>query len=51
VAQLVLTIIGWLTAIFLIGFVLIFGVAVWAFVDGIMLLAGNQTDSRGLKLR
>jgi TM2 domain-containing membrane protein YozV len=51
VAQLALTVVGWFTAIFLVGFVLIFGVAIWAFVDGIILLSAGGTDSRGLQLR
>ncbi|WP_421740736.1 TM2 domain-containing protein [Cellulomonas sp.] len=51
VTQLVLTVVGWITAFLLVGFVLIFGVAVWAFIDGVMLLATDSTDSRGLKLR
>ena len=51
VAQLALTILGWLTLIFLVGLVLLFGVAIWAFIDAIVILAGNPTDSRGLKLR
>lgn len=49
--QLLLTVVGWITAFLLVGFVLIFGVAIWAFVDGILLLASGGTDSRGLKLR
>lgn len=48
--QLGLTIIGYITAIFLIGFVLIFGVAIWALVDGIMMLTGSVRDKNGLKL-
>jgi TM2 domain-containing membrane protein YozV len=51
VSQLLLTVVGWITAFLLIGFVLLIGVAIWAFVDGIMLLATESTDSRGLKLR
>ena len=46
-----LTVVGWITAFLLVGFVLIFGVAIWSFVDGVMLLATETTDSRGLKLR
>ena len=51
VTQLVLTVVGWVTAIIFVGFVLIFGVAIWAFVDAIILLSAGGTDSRGLKLR
>lgn len=51
VTQLVLTVVGWITAFLLVGLVLVFGVAVWAFIDGVMLLATDSTDSRGLKLR
>lgn len=49
--QLALTVIGFITAIFLIGFVLLFGVGVWALIDGIMMLTGSVRDGRGLKLR
>ncbi|MCZ4535823.1 NINE protein [Gordonia terrae] len=48
--QLGLTILGYITAIFLIGFVIIFGVAIWALVDGIMMLTGSVRDKNGLKL-
>ena len=51
VTQLVLTVVGWFTAIFIVGIFLMVGVAIWAFVDGIMLLSAGGTDSRGLKLR
>ncbi|MFE0750234.1 TM2 domain-containing protein [Gordonia sp. NPDC058843] len=48
--QLGLTILGYITAIFLVGFIIIFGVAIWALVDGIMMLTGSVRDKNGLKL-
>lgn len=50
-AQLILTIVGYATMFFGVGVILIFGVALWAFVDAIMMLTGSVRDSRGLKLR
>lgn len=50
-AQLLLTVLGWMTAFLFVGFFLIFGVALWAFVDAIVLLSVGDNDSRGLKLR
>lgn len=49
--MLVLTVVGWVTAIFLVGFLLIAAAGIWSFVDGVILLATDSTDSRGLKLR
>ncbi|GAA1479954.1 hypothetical protein GCM10009624_03940 [Gordonia sinesedis] len=51
VIQLVLTIIGWILSIILVGLFLVFGVAIWALVDGIMMLSGSVRDKNGLKLR
>lgn len=48
--QLGLTIIGYITAIFIVGIFIVFGVAVWALIDGIMMLTGNVRDKNGLKL-
>ncbi|MEJ6550111.1 TM2 domain-containing protein [Corynebacterium sp. USCH3] len=53
VCQLVLTIIGYVTAILLIGFLFLFCVGVWAFVEFIMILVGGgrySHDARGLPL-
>ncbi|MFW0792216.1 TM2 domain-containing protein [Gordonia sp. CPCC 205515] len=49
--QLALTVFGFLTMIFLIGFVLLAAVGIWALIDGILILTGSVPDSRGLKLR
>lgn len=51
VTQLLMTVVGWLTVIFFVGVFLLIGVAIWAFIDGIILLSAGGTDSRGLKLR
>lgn len=51
VAQLLLTVLGWLTAVFVVGVFILIGVQIWVIVDGIMLLTGRQTDARGLLLR
>ncbi|AGP31315.1 TM2 domain-containing protein [Corynebacterium terpenotabidum] len=51
--QLGLTIFGYVTAIFLIGFLFILGVGIWAFVEFIMILAGGgryRTDAKGVPL-
>ena len=53
VAQLVLSIVGWVTAILIIGLLFIAIVGVWAFIDLIMLLmrSGSMaTDSNGVPL-
>lgn len=53
VCQLVLTIIGYVTAILLIGFLFLFCVGIWAFVEFIMILVGGgrySHDARGLPL-
>lgn len=51
VTQLVLTLVGWATAIFLIGFVILAGVGIWALVDAIMMFTGSVPDQYGRKLR
>ena len=49
--QLIGTVVGWLTAWLFIGLVAVLGVAIWALVDGIVILSTASTDSRGLLLR
>ncbi|WP_295627738.1 TM2 domain-containing protein [uncultured Corynebacterium sp.] len=54
VTQLVLTLIGWATAILLIGFVFLAAVGLWAFIEFIMLLVGASPydrDSEGYPLQ
>ena len=51
VTQLVLTVIGIVTSIILIGFVILIGVGIWALVDGIMILTGSVRDAQGRPLR
>lgn len=53
VTQLVLTILGWVTSLILIGFVLLIVVGVWVFVDFVLILlrSGKMThDSHGVPL-
>ncbi|WP_080796165.1 TM2 domain-containing protein [Corynebacterium pacaense] len=54
VAQLALTVVGWITAVFLVGFVLLFAVGVWVLVDLIMIIARTGTysvDAQGVPLQ
>ncbi|MEA5153198.1 NINE protein [Raineyella sp.] len=54
VTQLALTIVGWITAGIVVGFILVFAVAVWAFVEFILILVGSgsyATDGDGHPLR
>lgn len=51
VTQLVLTLIGYVTMIILIGFLIVPAVALWALIDGFVILAGRPRDGRGLLLR
>ena len=46
-----MTIVGWLLAIFFVGFILLFAVSIWALVDAVMMFTGSVRDSRGYKLR
>lgn len=53
VAQLALTVLGWATAVLLIGFVFLAVVGLWVFVDFVRILmrSGSMgTDSRGVPL-
>ena len=47
IAQLVLTIVGWITAVIVIGFIPLAIVGVWALVDFIMILVGKFKDVEG----
>ncbi|MDO5569480.1 MAG: TM2 domain-containing protein [bacterium] len=48
ITQLVLTIVGFLTSILLIGIPIIIGVSIWVFVEAILLLTGSiKTDADG----
>lgn len=51
IAQLALTLVGWMTAIFLVGFILIGAVGVWALFDAILILVGRPVDGHGRPLR
>ena len=51
VTQLSLTILGFITAFIVVGVFVLIGVQIWVLIDGIMLLAGRETDARGYLLR
>ncbi len=51
IIMLSLTVVGFALSLVFVGFFVLAGVNIWALVDGIMLLSGRQTDSRGLLLR
>lgn len=51
VAQLVLTIVGWITTFLFIGFFILPAVGIWVLVDAIMMFTGSVRDSNGYKLR
>lgn len=46
IAQLALTIIGWLTVWLIVGGVIIFGVGLWVFIEFIMILVGSGSYAR-----
>ena len=46
-----LTILGWITSIFIVGIFIVLGVSLWALIDGIMMLTGSVKDLQGRKLR
>lgn len=50
VTQLVLTIVGLILCIVVIGVFMIFGVAIWAFIEFIMILTGSIKDADGNEL-
>lgn len=50
VAQLVITIIGWITLVFIVGTFLIGAVSIWAFIEMIMIFTGGIKDSKGNSL-
>ncbi|ROZ87352.1 TM2 domain-containing protein [Gordonia sp. OPL2] len=49
--QLGLTILGWITVVFIVGLFILMGVGLWALIDGIMMLTGSVRDRNGLPLR
>lgn len=50
-AQLVLTVVGWVTMFMFIGIFILPAVGIWAFVDAIMIFTGSVRDSNGYKLQ
>lgn len=51
VAQLMLTIVGWITAFVFIGFLILPVVGIWVLIDAIMMFTGSVRDSNGYKLQ
>lgn len=49
--QLILWVVGIFTLVIFIGIPLIFGVAIWALIDGILILSGSVSDPDGRTLR
>lgn len=51
VLQLVLTIVGLILSIVIVGVFLVLGIYIWALVEGILILAGSRTvDAKGIPL-
>jgi hypothetical protein len=50
IIQLVLTIVGSFTLLFIIGFFLLWGNAIWIFIEFILILIGKIKDSNGNSL-
>lgn len=51
IAQLVLFIIGCITSFLIVGIFIIIAVEIWAFIEGIVLIAGGKkTDAKGIPL-
>lgn len=52
VAQLLLTIFGYILAIFIIGVFMVAAAGIWGLVEGIMILSGSiNTDANGIPLK
>ncbi len=47
VAMAVLTVIGWITSIFVVGYFIVMAIGLWALIDFIMILMGKFTDKYG----
>jgi TM2 domain-containing membrane protein YozV len=47
IAMAVLTVVGWITSIFIFGYILVSAVGLWALIDFIMALMGKFTDKYG----
>jgi TM2 domain-containing membrane protein YozV len=47
IAMAALTVVGWITSIFVFGYFLVMAVGLWALVDFIMILTGKFTDKYG----
>ena len=52
VAQLLLSIFGYILAIFIIGFFMVAAAGIWSLIEGIMILTGSiKTDGKGQPLK
>ena len=52
VAQLLLTIFGYIVAIFIVGIFMVAAAGIWGLVEGIMILSGSiNTDANGIPLK
>lgn len=52
VAQLLLTIFGYILAIFIVGIFMVAAAGIWGLVEGIMILSGSiNTDANGIPLK
>ena len=51
IAQLLLTIIGVVLSIILVGYFLVAAVGIWVLVDLIMIIIGSFTDKNGLPVK
>lgn len=49
--QLGLTLLGWVLLLAFVGVFLIWGVGVWALIDGVLILAGRTRDGHGRLMR
>jgi TM2 domain-containing membrane protein YozV len=47
IAMAVLTVIGWITSIFIVGYFIVMAIGLWALIDFIMILMGKFTDKYG----
>ncbi|MDD4924328.1 MAG: TM2 domain-containing protein [Dehalococcoidales bacterium] len=47
IAMAVLTVIGWITSIFVVGYFIVMAIGLWALIDFIMILMGKFTDKYG----
>ena len=51
IAQLVLTILGWILLLIIVGYFLLVAVGIWVLVAFIMIILGSFTDSKGRPIK